>query len=107
MAAGEWLSSRAEGEANKHELEKERWHHQTIPEHENADMCRMLQDSGLSDALAQQVANEVAAMPLDQVRLRRDVQSFLRTHTLTASSSCCTVSSLFPSFKASGFPCKI
>jgi hypothetical protein len=114
MAAGEWLSSRAEGEANRHELEKEKWHHQTIAEHENADMCQMLQESGLTDELAQRVTDEVAAMPLDQVRHPQpyipgiSITSFLLpvlcigSATFMISPAPCLVYS-----SASSLPCKI
>ena len=66
MAAGEWLSSRADTIAKQMELKKERRHHETIPDIENADMQKMLEESGLSTDLAQSVSQEVAGMSIDK-----------------------------------------
>ena len=66
MAAGEWLSAYAERLANRHELAKERRHHETISDDERTDLCKLLQESGLEETLASTVADAVNAMPIDQ-----------------------------------------
>lgn len=66
MACGEWLSSCAERDACAAELEKERWHLQTIPQEEAQHMKQILRSFGLSDATADAVNRDVAALPLEQ-----------------------------------------
>ena len=69
MACGEWLSARAEKDTHAAELAKERCHLQTIPQEEAAHMKQILQAHGLSEATADAVNRDVAALPLDRQAL--------------------------------------
>lgn len=66
MACGEWLSASAEAAANKSELAKERWHHESIPDEEDADMKDMLLESGLSTPTVEAISSDLQNMSTDQ-----------------------------------------
>lgn len=69
MACGEWLSSRAERDTHAAELEKERWHLQTIPREEADHMKQILTGYGLSESTADAINRDVAALPLERQAL--------------------------------------
>lgn len=66
MACGEWLSASAEAEANKTELEKERWHHRVIPDVESSDMRDMMLEAGLSEGTVDSLSVDLDKMDIEQ-----------------------------------------
>jgi len=66
MACGEWLSASAEAQAKKTELEREKWHHQIIPEVESSDMHAMMREAGLSSSTCDSIVGDLQKMPEDE-----------------------------------------
>jgi VIT1/CCC1 family predicted Fe2+/Mn2+ transporter len=66
MACGEWLSAKAEAEAQKEELGHERKHLTEMYDTEASHMKIILMESGMSSATADAVNREVAQLPIEK-----------------------------------------
>ena len=88
MACGEYLSSKAEEDSHRRELEIERRHLETIPQIERDHMKGLLKSRGLQDTTVEAVLNDVAALDLDrQVEFHARYELGIDPDDLHASAS--------------------
>ncbi|MFN8023391.1 MAG: VIT family protein [Acidimicrobiales bacterium] len=73
MAAGEYVSVSSQRDTERADLERERRELETEPQAERDELVRIYRDRGLSEGLAEQVADELSALDRLQVHARDEL----------------------------------
>jgi VIT1/CCC1 family predicted Fe2+/Mn2+ transporter len=73
MAAGEYVSVSSQRDTEQADLQRERRELESDPEAEREELARIYRDRGLSDALAEQVADELSQLDRLEVHARDEL----------------------------------